>query len=149
MEQAKKNVGFTEEEEIITTSLAVHMSGGNLENTGFFDLLRWWALCDYKPDGITEYGLAIKLKCGQTGLARHIFDDAAETGNLSVVFESPVMTIRDEGNVVIVESEKGTFKAKKVVCTLPLNVLHETKFEPSLSMAKVEASKKGHVDKAA
>ena len=141
---------LTEDEEIAMTSLACHMSGGTVSNTGFFDLLRWWALCDYKPEGVNEYGLALKLKCGQTGLAREIYADAVETEFLSAKFEAPVTHISESESdgVVTVTTASDAFKARKVICTIPLNVLHETTFESALPAGKVAASKTGHIDMA-
>ncbi len=140
---------LSKEEEIMVTSMALHMSGGTTTNTGFFDLLRWWALCDYKPDGINEYGLALKLKCGQTELAKTMYEDSIDTGNLSVAFGCPAKRISDDGTTVTVRTSKGDFEAKKVVCTIPLNILQETEFEPPLPKEKAEASRKGHIDMAA
>jgi hypothetical protein len=92
-------------------------------------------LYDSKREGINEYGLAWKLKCGQTALAMTIFDDAIDTGNLSIKFESTVEVMRNNATV---ETDYGNFEAGKVVCTLPLNVLHETTFSTPPFLYRIE-----------
>jgi hypothetical protein len=128
-------------------ALVLLCSGGTMQNTGFFDLFRWWGLCGYRWEGINEFCLMYKLKCGQTGLARTVFEDALTSDNLSCIFSDPVTSVEDVDGVVTVTTTGGTqIKAKKVISTVPLNVLNTVKFSPPLSSLKAEAADKGHID---
>ncbi|KAH8586177.1 hypothetical protein B0O99DRAFT_656961 [Bisporella sp. PMI_857] len=140
---------LSNEEMLCLEAFLLHSGGGTLENMGFLDILRWWALCGYKTDGISEFGLSFKLKCGQTDLELKIFEEAKGCESLSYAFDSLVDAVDDNGRLVKVQTRNGLiFQAKRVICTIPLNVLHSVAFSPQLPTAKVEASTKGHVDKA-
>lgn len=118
-----------------------------MENTGFWDLLRWWGLCGYTSNGINEFCLSYKLKGGQTGLANTVFNDALTSGNLTCSFSDPVVSVEDTDTGVTVSTKSGkVYKAKKLVCTLPLNVLNTVSFTPPLNALKTEAASKGHID---
>lgn len=121
--------------------------GGQWEDSSFFEMLRWWALANYSYVGFLEMGLTIKLRCGQSGLQRCLFDEANATGNLSYSFSTPVASVHDKGHVVEITGRNGTvFKAKRVISTIPLNVLHSINFTPPLHPLKTQASLEGHAN---
>ncbi|PVH76102.1 hypothetical protein DL98DRAFT_657694 [Cadophora sp. DSE1049] len=124
----------------------LHIGVGTLDNIGIFDILRWWPLSDYKPSGINEYGLAYKLKNGQSGLARAIFTEAVATGNLSYKFSTPIKSVKDHGAILEVTSRDGmSFSANMMICTVPLNVLGDVGFEQALGPLKLAAARQGRV----
>jgi monoamine oxidase len=86
----------------------------------------------------------LQLIDGQSHLAKRIFDEAVETGNLCYSFESIVSSISDRHGSVEVVTDKGAFKATKVVSTIPTNVYSDIKFEPELSPLRREAFETGH-----
>lgn len=120
--------------------------GTSMDKAGFFDVLRWWALGGYTMDGVYETGDEFKLPTGQSSFARCFFDEALETGSLDYSFNTPVSKIQDEGESVIVN---GTWRAKRLICTLPLNVLDSVRFEPALSPSKMEATNPGNINQGA
>ncbi|OOQ91760.1 Monoamine oxidase N [Penicillium brasilianum] len=123
--------------------------GGKWEEASFFELLRWWALMDYNLPNFMELGLMYKIRDGQSALARRIFDEAVSTGRLDYTFSTPVKDVIDHGHGVEVIARSGgeVFKARRLVCTVPLNVLHTLAFSPKLPTLKTEASLAGHVNK--
>ena len=122
------------------------MSGGTSSNTGFLDMLHWWAMCNYGSDGVGSYGNAFKLRCGTTGLAMRIFEDAQRSDNFTTKFSSPVQNIKEsEGRVTITCDGGGVYSAAKVISTIPLNVLKTITFDPPLSVTKSQALNLGHV----
>lgn len=122
-------------------------SGGTMGNSSFFELLRWWALNNYDMKMFMEMCLTFKFHCGQSGFARKFFDEAESTRNLSYSFDCPIASVSDVGQLVEVVSRDGRlFKAKRVICTVPLNVLNKIKFSPPLLAGKREASALGHVN---
>lgn len=132
--------------QLLKTFLSV-TSGGTMENSGFFEFLRWWSLNNYDLQELAELCLTFKLRDGQSALARRIFDDAVATGNLTYRFDAPVASVTDAGSHVEVKTRGGeTFRAKRVITTVPLNVLNNIVWSPPLLPGKSEASAKGHVN---
>lgn len=119
------------------------ITGGNFEKASFFDILRWWALGGYTMDGLYETGDDYKLRKGQSHFARCFFDEALDTGRLSYQFGSVVESVADEGDGVVVN---GKWRAKRVVCTIPLNVLRDVRFDPPLKEEKLKAAELGNVN---
>ncbi|KAJ9132623.1 Amine oxidase [Pleurostoma richardsiae] len=133
--------------------LSITCGSRTWEEASFFEFLRWWALMNYNYTDFIALGLTYKFKCGQSGFARHFFDEALETGNLTYVFDSPVSNVVDrEGTVKVTTTARGncgvsaTFQGYRVICTVPLNVLYKVDFSPPLPQPKMEASKLGHVN---
>lgn len=121
--------------------------GGKWEESSFFEILRWWALANYDFTSFLEAGLTIKLGCGQSGLQRCLFDEANATGKLYHSFSTPVASVHDKGDVVEVRGRTGeVFKAKRLISTIPLNVLHSVDFTPPLLPLKKQASLEGHAN---
>lgn len=122
------------------------ISGNTMENTGLFDLLRWWALSGYSAAGVFEFTETYKIAAGQSAFARKIFEEALSTGNLHYTMDTAISSVTDKGNVVEVSMPGRKWLGKKLVCTIPLNVLSQIHFEPPLPFKKQEAIEKGHVN---
>lgn len=122
-------------------------SGGALEESSFFEMLRWWALSCYDMTQFMQMGLTYKLRRGQSSLARSIFDEALASKKLTYAFKSPIKRVVDHRSFVQIDSRTGgSWRASRVVCTVPLNVLHSINFSPPLLPGKAEASKLGHAN---
>jgi hypothetical protein len=122
-------------------------SGGTAENTGFYDIVRWWALSFYTYQGIIDTCVTFKFRGGQSSFARRFFEEALSTGKLSYAFRRPIASVKDSGKVVQVTTEDGQrFSASRLICTIPLNVLSTIKFEPPLPKAKQEAIEIGQIN---
>lgn len=141
---------LTAEEQGLLVSLLLHISGGNMKNSGLWDMIRSHALLMYSSDNFADVWLRYKLRDGQTELARRMFADAVDRG-LEYSFTTPVKSILQGSSAdqpVILHTLQGeTFKAKKVITSIPLNVLKDVKFVPSLSKLRQEAIQTGHVNK--
>lgn len=134
------NGQLTSEEVGLLEAIILQMGGGPLEQLGFLDAMRWWALGGWTPTGLNDIGLRTRLGSGQSTLARRIFDHAKSTGRLSYSFSTPISSITDKGGVVEVTSRRAeTWRARSVVCTIPLNVLPDISFSPPLSPLRSEA----------
>ncbi|KAL4799627.1 hypothetical protein BDV19DRAFT_400808 [Aspergillus venezuelensis] len=135
---------LSHEEIAMLEAILLQMGGGPLDRMGLLDAIRWWALGSWTGTGLNDIGLRYRLKYGQSSLARNIFDHAKETGNLSYSFSTPVQRIEDKNGVVTVSTRTGkTLKARKIICTVPLNVLADIEFSPILPALKVQASREG------
>jgi hypothetical protein len=122
-------------------------SGGTTENSSFLDFLRWWAAAGHSYTHLMDTIITFKFRCGQSGFALRFFQEALASKKLTYAFNSPVAEVNDHGDTVTVTSRDGSkFTAKRVICTVPLNVLNTVKFNPPLNAAKREAANLGHVN---
>jgi hypothetical protein len=120
-------------------------SGGTMEDSSFFEFIRWWALNNYNLRNFFELCLTFKFRSGQSAFARKFFDEASATRKLSWHVDCPVAAVESLANKVQVTTKSGqVWRARRAICTVPLNILHTIKFTPPLSAAKTEASRQGH-----
>ena len=161
---------LTERELAFVVPLFLLCSGGTAENSALLESIKWYQHSGATYQGMVDLLMGMKIAKGQSHLARRIFDEAVDSG-LSYVFKAPVRSIRDQGTRgVTIETDQGSFRGKKVVSTLPLNVANRVKvrrrpgrrpgrdsgraneflsfqFEPPLDPLKQEAFGIGHVNK--
>ncbi|KAF7558187.1 hypothetical protein G7Z17_g124 [Cylindrodendrum hubeiense] len=139
---------LTAEEATILEAQLVQMGGNSIDKMGLLDALRWFALGSHTGTGLNEIALHTRLRSGNSELHRRIFGHALSSGNLSYSFKTPVQRIEDKGGIVTVTARDGQkWKAKSIICTVPLNVLSSIEFYPPLSADKVAASQEGSVNK--
>ncbi|RAK79949.1 flavin monoamine oxidase family protein [Aspergillus fijiensis CBS 313.89] len=120
-------------------------SGGTLETVSFLELLHWWALSGYSYEGCVNHLARYKFKHGQSAFARKFFEEAVATNNLSYAFNSAVSSVDDTGSLVTVKTRDGQrYKAKRIISTVPLNVLSSVTFNPPLSGGRKTAACVGH-----
>lgn len=113
---------------------------------GFFDVLRWWALSGYTTTGLYEFTERYKIKEGQTHFALQFFKEALATQRLSYSFQTRVSSVADKGRLVTVGLEDGrSFSARRLISTLPLNVMRDVTFDPPLDMMRDEAARLGQI----
>lgn len=118
----------------------------NPENISLYDVYKWWALSGYSTADFFAATTTFKLKCGTTKLAMSMLHDYK--GDLLV--NAPVSAIENTDNKVIVTlRDSQTLTAARLICTVPLNVLHQITFSPSISPLKTAASKVGHIARGA
>ncbi|KAF2651157.1 flavin-containing amine oxidase [Lophiostoma macrostomum CBS 122681] len=133
------------EEVDVLKAILLQMGGGPIEEMGFLDAIRWYALGNFIPTGLNDIGLYTRLKSGQSELARRIFDHAVSTKKLAYAFSQPVKSLKESSGIVTVTTRTGSaWKARRVICTVPLNVLADVEFSPELHPLKKEASTIGH-----
>lgn len=146
LEQIKNDL--TDDERNAISAVVLVCSGGTRENSSFLDFLRWWAAGNYNYPTLLETVLAIKLKCGQSAFALRFFQEAWSSRRLSYSFNTVVTQVDSSSrDIVTLDSRDGlTFRAKRVICTVPLNVLNKVRFHPSLSRAKLDAIRHKHVN---
>jgi monoamine oxidase len=139
---------LTPDEVTVFESFLAVLSGAKLEDGGFSDMLRVWALSGYSIDGLVAALSLFKLRGGQSAFARRFFKEAVETQNLSYVFTCPVSSLDDKGHEVEVTTSTGqSFRGRCVICTIPLNVLGSVSFSPALGPLYKEVVSTPHVNK--
>lgn len=135
---------------ILTGLLEAINGDADMGSVGFFDVLCWWGLSGYTTQGLYEQTEAFKIKKGQTHFALQFFREARDTKCLAYVFNTRVASVTDDGSSVTATLEdQRLFRGRKLISTLPLNVLRDIKFEPQLNILKDEAAAIGHSHKGA
>ncbi len=146
------------EEAGLLEALLVHLSGTTaLDRSSFWDVIRSHALFAHNPDNFEEVWFKYKLRAGQSTLARRMLSEAVETG-LNYSFSTPIETIidhssEDPNGLVELRTKHGSnatrtsFRARRVISTIPLNVLHDIQFIPPVSALRREAFETGHVNR--
>lgn len=111
----------------------------------YTDALRWYALGGYSLATMYDAAASFKLgKGGMTNLARHTLSQYNGDRTFGKAIESLRQT---EGSRVAVGCADGTtYNARWVICTIPLNVLPDIRFDPPLSLKKQDAIKDGHIN---
>ncbi|OQV01297.1 hypothetical protein CLAIMM_06678 [Cladophialophora immunda] len=118
-------------EQTILEGLLMTLTGGKPESSGFYEIVRLWALCSYSLDGLIGMCAAFKLRHGQSAFARRFFREALDTGGLSYAFNCTVTSVKDDGSKVKIGcTEDLQFQARRLICTVPLNVLSSIAFNP-------------------
>lgn len=139
---------LNEEEMGVLFSLLLLISGAqhDLKDSSLWDVIRAHALNGYHFDKMNEIWFTYKFRTGQSTLARHMFDEACEYG-LQYSFKTPVTEIKQKDSHVHVQTADGqAFVARKLICTVPLNVLKSLEFDPPLSTLRKEAVETGHTN---
>lgn len=133
---------LSEEEKHVLIKHAASFYGIPPDLASFSEVLRTYALCNFKPEMIEEATMKFKLARGTTAFARAILDDFRGDRLLS----SPVKSIQtgDTSASVLLESGR-QFHANAIISTIPLNVLHNVHFDPPLSALRQSAHKDGVV----
>ncbi|RSL76554.1 hypothetical protein CEP51_009846 [Fusarium floridanum] len=140
---------LTAEEQGLLVSLLLHISGGHMKDSSLWDMIRSHALLMHNSDNFTDVWLRYKLRDGQTALAKHMFQEATDAG-LEYAFSAQVKSIvqasSGDGPTTISTVNGDKFRARKVINTIPLNVLKDVQFSPPLSQRRQEAINIGHVN---
>lgn len=104
-------------------------------------LMRWYALSGYNVINMNDITARFKVKGG----TRALLDRIAKDSNADIRLGTVVSSVKQGGDNVTIATEGGDIiTCKAAICTVPLNVLQDIKFKPSLPPQKMDASKEGH-----
>ena len=139
---------LTPEEACMLLSLLEVISGGDLKESSLWDMIRAHALLAYDVTNMSDVWFGYRLTGGQSLLAKKMFEESVEAG-LDYSFKSNVVSVKntlDPRSIVEVKTESGdTFRARRVISTIPLNVLKDIQFSPPLSATRRAAIHEGHI----
>lgn len=136
---------LNQEEAGMLLSTLLLISGGNLHNSGLWDMVRSQALVGHDHENFNDIWFMYKLRDGQSALARAMFDEAVDTG-LEYALNTPIVALEDKHDIVEVLTKDGqTFRARRVISTIPLNVLKHVNFKPPLLDLRRAAVEEGHI----
>jgi monoamine oxidase len=130
----------------LVAGMCCSIGTSSAQNISLYDVYKWWALSGYSTADFFGATTTFKLACGTTKLAQCILNDY----HGDIIFNSPISAIEEFGSKVVVKLRtRQAVTAARVICTIPLNVLHDIRFSPPLSPLKMTASKTGHIAKGA
>jgi monoamine oxidase len=134
-----KQLELSPEDEGLLVGWASGESGGSSARGALTMPAQWWAL-----GGLEFYGFdaifRMRIKGGMHTLLKAMLDDS----DTEVRLESPVASIRDDGQKVEVFTRAGErFTAKSVVVAVPVNVWRTIDFSPGLPEPYLTASTDG------
>ncbi|TWC77231.1 monoamine oxidase [Rhizobium sp. SJZ105] len=131
----------TAEEKALLNSWVATCCNNDPSLAGFVDMLKWYSLGDFNVGLLWDRCGHYKIREGTAGLIDRLIAD----GKPDVKVSSPVKKIIQSADCVEVTVEGGaTYRARRVICTVPLNTLHNVEFHPPLMSAKITASKERH-----
>lgn len=151
IEQIKHDL--SEDERHAIEGVALVTSGGTRHNAAFLDFLRWWAASNHDFETFMDCLMVFKLRDGQSDFASRFFREALDTGNLFYSFNTTVQSVESLADATVKVQVTGalssSFAAKRMICTIPLNVLDKVQFTPPLEAGKMEAAALRHVNQCA
>nr|WP_150294850.1 FAD-dependent oxidoreductase [Sphingobium estronivorans] len=125
----------------LTASLMAMGAANTVDQGAFLDWVKWWSLNDYSLQNFGDRQARYKIHEGTGALARAIAADAPVDLKLS----TPVDAVEQSEAGAIVRAGGAIYRAKEVICAVPLAVLHSIRFTPALPPAKLEAAKTANV----
>lgn len=109
------------------------------------DALRWYSAGGYNFATMYDAAGCFKLGGGgTTNICRHILDEYQGDKVFNKVVKSVEHT--NDSKVTITCTDGCTYRARRVVCTIPLNCLADVTFDPPLSIGKQKAVQEGHIN---
>lgn len=113
----------------------------NPAEAAFVDQLHWFAMCDYDLGLLFDRCGHYKIAEGTLGLANAILGDAP----LDLLLSNPVKAVRQsDAGVEVTTGQGSSFTAAKMICAVPMNLLHTLDASPALMAQKRTASKQRH-----
>jgi len=136
---------FSDEDKATFATLTGGFGQSHARDVGFMEAAMWFARVGGTNAGINEYCSTYKIgNGGTTSLARAILSDF----DGDIVVNAPVAEIAQDSQIVKVTlRDSRQVKARYLICTIPLNVLKNIRFQPPLSQLKTEAATPGVITK--
>lgn len=111
----------------------------------YTDALRWFALGGYSLPTMYDAAAAFKLgNGGMTNLARHALSQYRGDRVLHKVVSS--LHQNAASRVTVSCTDGSSYKASRVICTIPLNCLGDVEFDPPFPPMKRDAINEGHIN---
>ncbi|WP_313810586.1 NAD(P)/FAD-dependent oxidoreductase [Glutamicibacter sp.] len=140
LQQALDALDLSDDERQANEAAWVGHCNGPLDQVGFSAAIRWTAATSGAWKVMHEASSVYRLKDGNDQLVKSIAADVKGEIRLN----SPVTAIAHDAQGATVSLADGsTLRARKVILTAPLNILHELDITPALSETKREASQAG------
>ncbi|WP_026618583.1 pseudooxynicotine oxidase [Ensifer sp. WSM1721] len=131
----------TAEEKSLLNSWVAICCHNDPSTAGFVDMLKWYSLGDFNVGLLWDRCGHYKIEEGTAGLIDRLIADGKPEVKLSTAVKKVVQSA-DSVEVTVESGE--VYRAKRVICTVPMNTLKNVEFSPPLMPAKVTASEQKH-----
>lgn len=140
LQEALDRLELSDAERDANEAAWVGHTNGPLNQVSYSAALRWTAATGGSWHLMHEASAILRVENGTERLVHAVRDDFRGQLHLN----APVTGIRhDAAGAEVSYGTKGRIRARQVVVTVPLNVLHELDVQPALSPAKREVSQAG------
>ena len=113
----------------------------SLDKAAWIELLRCYALSGHNLSGLNDALARFEFKNGTLELINAI----AEDGGAEIRLSTPIYRVEQTtDSVSVITEDDEILRAKMAVIAMPMNVLKDIEFSPSLNAAKLAASKETH-----
>jgi monoamine oxidase len=113
----------------------------NARDMCYLEVLRFHQLSGGSFPQLMDATARFQIKGGTTGLIDYIASDGGAETRLA----TPVKSVQDLGDKVIVTTSRGEkISCGAVISTVPMNVINRINFEPPLPAGVTQAGKEGH-----
>ena len=138
------NLDLSNEERDALWALLATDASSYLEEVSLMQMFRWVGFANGNTDAFFDTVSGYKLKTGTGSLIAHIASDIA--GDIQL--ETEVVSIEQMNNKIVATTKNGqSYEANTAIVTVPLNVLNNIQFRPSLSESKKSAMREGQASK--
>jgi len=115
--------------------------GAYADNLAWIETLRWYALAGHNLMDMSDSQLRFQLKDGTKSLINALMAE----GGPELRLGTPVSgVLQEESSITVITTSGEKFRASAVVSTIPLNVLKDIDWHPSLKEGKLAASRETH-----
>lgn len=116
-------------------------SHNTIENASYIEMMRWYALSGNNLPALIESVATYKIREGTNTLINSMVSDS----NADVRLSTRVLKIEQNSEGVHVFTDNGdSIFAKKVLVTVPMNVVDQIEFNPEIDEARINAAKEKH-----
>lgn len=140
LQQALDSLDLSDDERQANEAAWVGHCNGPLDQVGFSAALRWTAATSGAWKVMHEASSVYRLKEGNDQLVKAIAGDIKGEIRLNT---AATAIAHDEDGVTVTLADGTHLRARKVILTAPLNILHEMEITPPLSKIKRAASQSG------
>lgn len=140
-QNATQKMTLTPTQKVALESYLAGLSHCFPEKSSHIEVSRWWALPGGNMAALVDSCGRYTFKDGTVSLINKMVED----GNAEIRLSSPVKSVDDRGDHVVVTTTSGQrFTAAAVIVGLPMNVVQNVQFSPALDPLVVEAGREKH-----
>jgi monoamine oxidase len=139
--QVMQKMDLTQVQRVAVEAYAAGLSHGPIEQVSHLEINRWWALPGSSMTALHDSCGRYRFKHGTVSL----IDKMVEDGKPEIRLSTPVKSVQDKGDHVVVTTAGGErLTASAVIVGLPMNVVQNVQFTPELDPLVAEAGREQH-----
>ncbi|MEJ8858810.1 FAD-dependent oxidoreductase [Variovorax robiniae] len=139
--QVIEKMQLTPVQRVAVEAYAAGLSHAPMEHVSYLENNRWWALPGSSMTALHDSCGRYRFKHGTVNLINSMVED----GKPEIRLSSPVKSVEDKGDHVIVTTANGErVTASAVIVGLPMNVVQNVQFSPALDPLVAEAGREKH-----